>query len=294
MPKNLPAALLISLQAKATRIATCIKIERKDGQLFGFTEHSKDLLIEGLNYVSRMGFGQSAISNSVNLDVDNLDLEAPARELLGMVAGSGLIEPDIRSGLYDSAAVTFFEVDHTNIVLGKNIHRVGIIGEITLSDGIYTMELRGLTQKLTSNLLRVVRPDCDADLFDARCVIADTGFTNTGTIASVLLDRAIFTVTLAAPARAVGFFNEGIITFTSGFAIGKTYDIADHASGDQFSLFLRSPFLLQVGDTFLAKTGCDKTLETCRDKFNNVLNFRGFPKVPGEDQIFKFPDVKEG
>lgn len=292
MPKSLPAALLLSLQAKASRIATCIKIERKDEQVFGFTEHSKDLLIEGLNYVARTGFGQSAIANNVTLDVDNLDLVAPARELIGMVVGSGIVEADIRSGLYDSAAVTFFEVDHSNVALGKNILRVGIIGEINLQDGMYKMELRGMTQKLTSNLLRVVRPDCDADLFDTRCGVSETGFTNTGTIATIVLDRAIFTVTLDAPSRAVGYFNDGIITFTSGFANGKTYEIADHAASDQFSLFLRAPFLLQVGDTFLAKTGCDKTLATCRDKFDAVVNFRGFPKVPGQDQIFKIPDVK--
>ena len=35
--------------------------------------------------------------------------------------------------------------------------------------------------------------------------------------------------------------------------------------------------------------GCDKRLETCRFKFNNLLNFRGFPDVPEDDWLIVNP-----
>ncbi len=42
---------------------------------------------------------------------------------------------------------------------------------------------------------------------------------------------------------------------------------------------------VQVGDTFTIVAGCDKSRETCASKFNNILNFRGFPDVPGVDKL---------
>ena len=37
------------------------------------------------------------------------------------------------------------------------------------------------------------------------------------------------------------------------------------------------------GDTFRIVAGCDKQFATCRSKFANTANFRGFPHVPGND-----------
>jgi len=42
---------------------------------------------------------------------------------------------------------------------------------------------------------------------------------------------------------------------------------------------------IQVGDTFDIIAGCDKTRETCHSKFNNIINFRGEPDVPGTDKL---------
>jgi hypothetical protein len=35
--------------------------------------------------------------------------------------------------------------------------------------------------------------------------------------------------------------------------------------------------------------GCDRQLSTCRDRFDNVANFRGFPHIPGIDFVLKYP-----
>ena len=43
--------------------------------------------------------------------------------------------------------------------------------------------------------------------------------------------------------------------------------------------------------------GCDRQLSTCRDRFDNVVNFRGFPHIPGDDFVLKYPrkdDALEG
>jgi uncharacterized phage protein (TIGR02218 family) len=44
-----------------------------------------------------------------------------------------------------------------------------------------------------------------------------------------------------------------------------------------------------VGDAFQVVAGCDKRFETCRTKFANHLNFRGFPHMPGNDFVVRLP-----
>jgi hypothetical protein len=53
-------------------------------------------------------------------------------------------------------------------------------------------------------------------------------------------------------------------------------------SFDGVSMFLIAPFpfTVAVGDTFTAFPGCDKSLQTCTNKFQNQLNFGGEDLIP--------------
>ena len=44
-----------------------------------------------------------------------------------------------------------------------------------------------------------------------------------------------------------------------------------------------------MGDTFIVTAGCDKRFATCRDRFDNAVNFRGFPHIPGNDFVVSYP-----
>ena len=43
-----------------------------------------------------------------------------------------------------------------------------------------------------------------------------------------------------------------------------------------------------AGDTFSVVAGCDKKFATCKAKFANALNFRGFPHLPGNDAAYGY------
>jgi uncharacterized phage protein (TIGR02218 family) len=44
------------------------------------------------------------------------------------------------------------------------------------------------------------------------------------------------------------------------------------------------------GDTYVIRPGCDKQLETCRDRFANLDNFRGYGVFcPGRDSLMRYP-----
>lgn len=45
---------------------------------------------------------------------------------------------------------------------------------------------------------------------------------------------------------------------------------------------------IQIGDKFVYALGCDKTIDTCADRFGNAHNFRGEPYLPGPSRVITF------
>jgi uncharacterized phage protein (TIGR02218 family) len=61
------------------------------------------------------------------------------------------------------------------------------------------------------------------------------------------------------------------------------------AGGVTIELWQQMPEPIAEGDTFAVTAGCDKRYATCRDRFANGVNFRGFPHIPGNDFVVSFP-----
>ena len=51
---------------------------------------------------------------------------------------------------------------------------------------------------------------------------------------------------------------------------------------------------IATGDGFFIPAGCDKQFATCGAKFGNGVNFRGFPSIPGDDTIVRYPTQGDG
>lgn len=81
-----------------------------------------------------------------------------------------------------------------------------------------------------------------------------------------------------------GYFDNGVITFTSGLNAGLSMEVQSYVPG-QWTLELPMPYLPAIGDAYSMHAGCDYSLETCRDRFNNILNMRAEPYVPGVDRL---------
>lgn len=88
--------------------------------------------------------------------------------------------------------------------------------------------------------------------------------------------------------NADSFFDWGTVTWLTGKNKGLSMDVRDSYKGSGFvRLMLPMPHYTEVGDQFQIVAGCDKRRETCAARFNNILNFRGEPDLPGTDQYFK-------
>lgn len=93
------------------------------------------------------------------------------------------------------------------------------------------------------------------------------------------------------------YWNNGTVEFTGpsssdliGFSAEiKTFD----PTTKTFTLWEPMPYTIPPGTTYTLTPGCDKTLATCRDVFDNVVNFRGEPHLPGNDALAATPNYSE-
>lgn len=277
MKTDIPVALAAHYATGSTTLARLWKIARLDGLVYGFTDHDAALSYGGVNYRPTSAFDASTISTRAQLNVDNL-------EVVGLLDDAGITAEDIEAGRWDGAAVRIVEVNWADLSMGENVLRVGEIGNVQRRRGQYVAELRGLMQKLQNNVGRVVSPSCDAALGDARCGVdldGSPGYRVAGTITSVTSRRVFAASSLA---QAAAYFSGGDVTFTSGLNDGIRMEVKTHGASGALQMQLPLPFDVQVGDTFTIIPGCDHSKATCIAKFNNVVNFRGFSFVPGQDK----------
>jgi uncharacterized phage protein (TIGR02218 family) len=268
-----------------TTLARAWRLERSDGLILGFTDHDRDLEFAGTTFRAGAGMTARALAQATGLAVDNT-------EAVGALSDAGLTEADILAGRWDGARLTIWEVDWTDPAARRVLFR-GSLGEIARQGGAFRAELRGLTEALQQGQGRVFGAVCPAVLGDARCRfdLTTPGFSVETPILAV--DAAGGELVVAPlPAFAEGWFGEGRVRFLAGAAQGLTAVVrADLFEGATRRLRLWAAPGAQpaAGDPVRLEAGCDKRLVTCRTKFNNVLNFQGFPHLPGEDWLLAAP-----
>lgn len=274
---TLSPAYLSHLAGEVTQLATCWRIARRDGVLLGFTDHPTDLTVAGLVYRAALGYSATDVRTSGDLAVDNLSLQ-------GYIDSPSLTEPDLMAGLWDFAEVQIFEVVFSNLAAGVRPLRRGRIGEVSLGRTVFEAELRGMSQAFTQELGELTSVTCRARLGDARCGVNLVPLTVTGTVTSVASPLAW---TDTARGEAAGYFTFGRLAWTSGANNGYAMEVKSHAAGGAFVLQMPMPFAMAVGDGYSLEPGCDKLLGTCRDKFFNIVRFRGEPHLPGQDALLR-------
>jgi uncharacterized phage protein (TIGR02218 family) len=98
----------------------------------------------------------------------------------------------------------------------------------------------------------------------------------------------------AAELAQAGLFTRGRLDFTSGQNAGARVMIKEHRAGGMLTLWQEMPLPIALGDTLRLVAGCDKRFETCRARFANALNFRGFPFIPDPNFVVSYARSGEG
>ncbi|GAB4283417.1 MAG: DUF2163 domain-containing protein [Roseovarius sp.] len=253
-------------------------IRRRDGVEMGFTDHDAALEFEGIVFRAESGLSAVALQQSTGLSVDNT-------EALGALSDAAIREADIEAGRYDGAEVRAWLVNWQDTAERQLIFRAHI-GEIRRAAGAFEAELRGLTDVLNQPEGRVYQKPCGAVLGDAACRV-DLSLPDhrLEAVPEAVDERRVFRFQ-GLDGLAAGWFRFGRLRVLSGDAVG----LGGTIKHDRFENGLRVVELwhplragIAPGDRVQLIVGCDKRAETCRFKFDNFINFQGFPDLPGDD-----------
>ncbi|MTH64580.1 DUF2163 domain-containing protein [Paracoccus shanxieyensis] len=265
---------------KGETIARAWAVTRSDGLVLGFTDHDRALEFGGMTFRPDSGLSAKAVVQGSGLSVDN-------SEAVGALSDSAITELDLMAGRWDSADVQLWDVDWSDPENRSLVFR-GHLGEISRSGGSFRAELRGLSEPLNRAQGRVYHPRCSADLGDGQCRfnLDAPGYSALGIVDQVDGQRVRLRQIDRHDAR---WFERGQLIVLSGAAAGLRGQIKHDLllTGMQREVELWAELGLQPapGDRVKLTAGCDKRAETCRMKFLNYLNFRGFPHLPPEDWL---------
>lgn len=278
------AGLQQALDGGATTLCRCWRITRRDGGALGFTDHDEDLAFDGVVHVAATGVQGSGVETATGLAAGDM-------AVMGALSSDAIDARDVALGRYDGAAVALWLVDW-RAVERRHLLFTGNIGRIERGDTAFTAELEGLVAPLNRTTGRAFLRVCDAAFGDARCGVDATAsaYRAEAAVTATQGDRTLLVAGLDD--YADGWFSRGRVAWISGANAGLVSEVRLHGSGEtttRLELWRAPAAEVAAGDRLVATAGCDKRAETCRDRFDNLRNFRGFPHLPGDDWVASYP-----
>ncbi|RVV99005.1 DUF2163 domain-containing protein [Mesobaculum littorinae] len=277
-------AFAAHLASGATTLARCWRVARRDGVAFGFTDHDRALHFDGMVFDPDDGMSAAALEQTTGLAVDNTEAQ-------GILSHDGITEADLEAGRYDGAEVLAWLVNWADPAL-RSLRFRGTLGEVRRAGGAFTAELRGLSEALNRPGGRIYQAGCGAVLGDRACGVdlADPAFSAEVDVAAVTPEGRLRLPGLDG--YAPHWFEGGRLHVLSGRAEGLVAVIKNDRLRDglrEIEPWAEPRGGLAAGDRVRIVAGCDKSRSSCVEKFNNIINFRGFPQVPGEDWLMAYP-----
>lgn len=281
--RAVPDGLQEKLNSGVTTLCRCWRIVRRDGVVQGFTDHDEDVVLGGLTCRAGTGFTGSEATDKLGLAVAGSDIS-------GALEDDSLTELDLAAGRYDAAEIEVFLVDWSEPALNVLMSK-GTLGEVRREGAAFVAELRGLADRLNQETGRRYTATCSADLGDLRCRVDLTSATYRGEGAIAVLEGTSVFRASGLDGFEDGWFSAGRLQWTGGANAGLAIEVKRHRTDDSgvvFDLWQAMPEPLAAGDAFVVTAGCDKRFDTCRNRFDNIVNFRGFPHIPGNDFVTRY------
>lgn len=273
-----PAELESHLQGEVTSHCFAWLIRRSDGVVLGFTDHDRTLLVGGIACEPLTGLNSSEASTA-------LGLSAAGGEVEGVLSSAKISDIDIEQGRYDGASIEAYLVNWSEPGQHMLLRR-WTAGKISRSGSRFVMELKGAAAAFDAVRGRRVLRHCDASLGDSRCGVDvnDPRYFAEGTVLAA--DGLSLTVA-GLDSFALGWFSGGMLAWTGGANAGRGVRVTAQV-GQHLKLGEQPVLPVVDGDAFRIIAGCDKSFATCKAKFSNGVNFRGFPHLPGNDAAYAY------
>lgn len=276
------------LATGVTTVCRAWAVTRRDGVVLGFTDHDRPLSFEGIDFSASTGLSARSVEQTTGLAVDN-------SEAIGALSAASIREEDVRAGLFDGAEVRSWLVNWSVVAERQLVFR-GSLGEVERQGVLFRAELRGLAEAINQPQGNVYQRPCAAVLGDDRCRF---DMSRPGYFAELDVIEVRSGTEFLVPSQTGTvdeWFLRGRATVLVGNALGQVRVVKrdrEVEEGRFIELWESLSGGLSVGDRVRLEAGCDKQDATCRAKFDNFLNFRGFPSIPGEDWLVSYP-VRRG
>lgn len=173
--------------------------------------------------------------------------------------------------------------DHNN----KRVAFRGIAGQVSFNEFTVDITFKNRFVLFRKQIpIRMYTEGCGHQMYDGRCKLIQSNYEVTGTATVPVSGQTKSNLFDASRTEADGYFDLGIIEFTSGQNAGlrrwvKRYEFDGfYFIGERIDMFEDLPYLPQTGDTYKMIPHCKKTYQSCKDDFSNELNFGGFEDIP--------------
>ena len=275
----------------------CVRIVGVDATTVRFTDYPFDLTMSNsVVYASDSGYDATGFSATADGSPSVIDLQ-------GILAAAGISKAGIESGTWDNAKAFLFATSWATPVEDDEPIAKFILGKFRMEDDRYVCELMHLIDAVNQSVGRSHGPLCPWTLFDetldgeippanrSRCTgpraapdgPALTGYKITGTVTGVTSTKVWQDSALVASplTYATDYFAAGSIRFTTGDNAGlRSQEVKSYNANGTVTQWLAWPNTIQIGDAYEMVPGCRKRRdEDCVAKYNNVINFGGFPDM---------------
>lgn len=260
--------------------AVLVKITRNDGQVFGYTDHDLNLVVDGVLYHPAPGLQRINLTATSDDAVSNQEF------------GSAWVdapEADLLAGKFDNATVETMICSWMQPEYGTYTVDKGTLGVIQWTADGFRGDVQSHMRALQRNIVFTYTASCRHQLFSqfdnqhiGACTLNKGSFTFAAAVNTVIDDHIKFTVNSLN--QGDGYCSAGVITWTTGANAGLKSMVKTHSvsGGVTIELMLPTQNAITAGDNFDITAGCDRTFATCKAKFNNVINFGGFPHIQVE------------
>lgn len=284
MVASLEIATRSLLERETHTVITCWRIARKDGVVFRFTDHQREIKIfDNQTYSPSKAGTSSARRKQSGLEESNADYT-------GSITSDAITAEDLQNGKFADAEVFEFLVDWRFPWVPPVRTSRYYLGEINYTGEVWRAETTGIPTWFKQQIGRKFSRGCDEVLGGPRCKVNLTSFSDYATVDSVINLRDGFQDSSISSSFNDEDFTGGQVFWVTGDNAGTISEVKKYVKvGRIVTFFLPTSYDIGVGDEAAIYRGCKHTFSACVTDFSNGDNFQGFPTIPGPDRALRQP-----
>jgi uncharacterized phage protein (TIGR02218 family) len=277
--RSVSSAFWLALQQEQVRVAELIELSVPSGVL-RWTTANHVLVSSGNSFAPLPGAAGRGAEESTDLGVGTIEFSVVnSGEFRTLVFGDSLL----------NAPLTVSRVIVNSPDIGRLWVFRGKLGDISYNRD----EVSGQARNLFNGVAESFPNETYQDYCVWRFGSAGCGYDTSSITVSAGFNAASSTplVVVASEGTLAGsyspsYLERGRLTVLTGANSGQVRTIRTQ-TGDMMGLSHSLPYAISSGDTFSVYPGCRKRwAEDCASKYNNTVNFLGFPWIPRREQAY--------